>query len=202
MGSSPSPRRSKSLRLAVLPNKRVACCCTPVTCICRKPTTIEIPLTQGHIAIVDEVDGDLIASSWRVLKAPKTHYGVRNAYGLDGRRTTQKLHRAIGARMGIDGEVDHRDRNGLNCRRENLRAATSSQNKANRGLQSSNTSGFIGVSWHKRASKWKAQIRIDGRVTYIGYYVDPVEAARAYDQAALDSFGEFAVLNFPLLPNC
>jgi hypothetical protein len=99
--------------------------------------------------------------------------------------------------MGIVGRVDHKDLDGTNCRRDNLRAADASQNSAHRSIQSNNTSGYKGVHWHKPREKWRAQIRIEGRKTHLGLFSDPIEAARAHDLAALRAFGEFAVLNFP-----
>lgn len=94
--------------------------------------------------------------------------------------------------------VDHINRNPLDNRKINLRAATRSQNGMNRSMQRNNTSGFRGTCWDKQKQKWWAQIKINGRTKRLGYFDDILDAAKAYDKAAAELFGEFAVLNFPL----
>jgi len=111
------------------------------------------------------------------------------------------LHRLVMEMFGHDlagVTVDHRDRNKLDNRRRNLRLATRRQQNMNQGRKRTNKSGFIGVAWHKRAGKWCAGIRINGKSKHLGLFADPVEAACAYDTAALASpDASFAVLNFP-----
>jgi hypothetical protein len=106
------------------------------------------------------------------------------------------MHREVCA-VADDEQVDHINRCKLDNRRANLRAATNRQNLGNMGLLRSNTSGFRGVSWRKRRQKWEASISVDGRNIFLGHFTDKAEAARAYDDAAKRSFGEFARLNFP-----
>jgi len=86
-------------------------------------------------------------------------------------------------------EVDHKNGDPLDNRRQNLRLCTHAQNQHNTGLSCVNTSGFKGVS--KRGKRWKAQIRINGKQTYLGTYDTPEEAGAAYDAAALKVQGEF-----------
>jgi hypothetical protein len=102
------------------------------------------------------------------------------------------MHRVIAGTAG-HLQTDHKDGDGLNNRRSNLRPCTSAQNKANVGLRSDNRSGFRGVSRNAQDNCWIA--RIQGR--HIGVFRDAVDAARAYDDAARKAFGEFAHLNFP-----
>lgn len=91
--------------------------------------------------------------------------------------------------------VDHKDRNRLNNQRDNLRAATQSQNNCNRGKPKNNTSGYKGVFFHKHRRKWYSQIMVDRKLTFLGYFVTKEDAAYAYDQAALKMHGEFAEIN-------
>lgn len=105
-----------------------------------------------------------------------------------------RMHRQImGEPEGM--EVDHSDNNGLNNQKSNLRIATHWQNLANRALQKNNTSGYRGVSWSKQAKKWWAQIYVDSKTVHLGLFDDVKEAARAYNEAAIERYGEFARLN-------
>ena len=90
--------------------------------------------------------------------------------------------------------VDHKDRNFLNNQKNNLRLATQSQNQAN-NFYTNNTSGYKGVCWKADRAKWYAQIRVNHQQINIGSFRDIKDAARAYNQAAIKHFGEFAWLN-------
>ncbi len=156
----------------------------------------QINLAKGRgVALVDDEDYyDVVASGpWFLL--PKG-YAIRNVRRPDGKGTTQRLHQFLmGYRTGFT--VDHINRNGLDCRRSNMRWATPTQQSANRGRASNNTSGYIGVSWHRGTEKWQAQIRVRGEKRHIGAYAEKERAARAYDEEALRLFGAFAETNFP-----
>jgi hypothetical protein len=88
--------------------------------------------------------------------------------------------------------IDHIDGDRTNNRPTNLRPATTQLNAANRDKPSTNTSGFKGVVWSKSARKWRALIRVNYRLTHLGYYQTREEAAKAYGVAADKYFGEFA----------
>lgn len=78
---------------------------------------------------------------------------------------------------------------------DNLQEATNLQNSIKRKSMKNNTSGYRGVNWHSRDLKWNASIRIDGVLKHLGSFLDPVSAAKAYNDAAIQHFGKFAVLN-------
>jgi hypothetical protein len=103
------------------------------------------------------------------------------------------MHRLI-LRVDANTQVDHRDGNGLNNTRGNLRPATHAQNQHNSRLRKDNQSGFKGV--HRQGNRWVARIRVDGEQKHLGSFRTPEEAARAYDAAALRLRGEYARLNF------
>lgn len=88
--------------------------------------------------------------------------------------------------------IDHKDRNTMNAQKSNLRASTLQQNNQNTSLRSDNTSGYKGVDFEKGKKKYRARIQHKR----IGNFDTPEEAARAYDKAARELFGEYAVLNF------
>jgi hypothetical protein len=78
-----------------------------------------------------------------------------------------------------------------------LRICNRAENERNKVKQKNNTSGYKGVSWDKAGKKWCSKIRINNRLNHLGYHKDPQDAARAYDTAARELFGEFAKTNFP-----
>ena len=158
--------------------------------------TKEIPLTQGKFALVDD-DMFEYLNQWKWF-AYQGKYGKWYARRNEGKRPFRRIihmHRVVSNTS--DGmETDHRDGDGLNNQRYNLRDSTHSQNIANITKRSDNTSGYKGVHWHKHRKKWASQIRVAGKKISLGYYDSAEEAARAYDRAALKYFGPYAVLNF------
>ena len=105
------------------------------------------------------------------------------------------MHRFI---LGITDptiKVDHKDHNGLNNTKKNIRACTGTQNRANSETARTNKSGFKGVSWH--SGKWRVSICRNGQDECVGYFSDIRAAAMAYDKKARSYFGEFAWTNFP-----
>lgn len=155
-----------------------------------------IPLTKGHFAIVDDEDFErLKAFRWHAKVCNGTCYAIRSER-VGGRMKTVPMHREI---FGAEGmRVDHRNRNGLDNRRENLRHANASQNGINRGPQKNNTSGFKGVCFDKSVGKWLSKIKKNGRAINLGRFDNPKLAAAAYDKKAIELHGEFAVTNLQL----
>ncbi len=153
-----------------------------------------IPLSSGKYAIVDIADyAWLMQWTWYARLNRRTWYAGRTVFGP---RRRVYMHRVI---LGTPkGEiVDHRYGYGLDNRRVIIRPCTAQQNNHNRRIAKNNTSGFKGVSWRPVEKKWVANIMIGGRCLYLGYFCCIVKAARAYDKAAKENFGEFACLNFP-----
>ena len=109
------------------------------------------------------------------------------------------MHKVVGKRKGLKGEIDHHDLNKLNNRRGNLRSATRSQNKGNCGKPITNKSGFKGVSEDKARGKWRARLKLNGREIFHerfpGTDAGKKIAALAYNKAAIKHFGTFAQLN-------
>ncbi len=155
----------------------------------------EISLTQGYVALVDDEDYEWLSKhKWCVCVARGGPAAVRYIGG--GRRNMKHvyMHREI-TNAPSDKEVDHKDHCTLNNQRENLRVCTSTQNHANSIKRIGCSSRFKGVSWHKKAGKWRARVVKGGKETHLGLFADEVVAAHAYNAAALKHFGEFALLN-------
>ncbi len=145
---------------------------------------------KGHFALVDDADFELASTLTWSLHRSKRSYG-EVLYATNGSRG---LHRLImGDPPGLD--VDHRDGDGLNNQRSNLRVATGSQNCRNSRKAANCSSQFKGVSWTPTTERWLANIYADGRNLYLGSFRNEAEAALAYNVAARDCFGEFAHLN-------
>lgn len=155
----------------------------------------QIPLTRGLFAIVDDADFERVNQfKWHACKSRNT-----KSIFYAQRHTPRPFRKLIilhiflmNSPKGTD--VDHIDGNGLNCRRENMRLATKAQNQWNRGKNSTNTSGYKGVSFQ---GKWRASIKVNGNRIWLGTFPTAELAARAYDEAAKKYHDEFAFLNFP-----
>lgn len=153
--------------------------------------TRTIPLTRGRVALVDDADYPAVAAfKWHCLRVGYAARSERKG----GRKHTVYLHRQImGAEPGV--EVDHKNCDKLDCRRANLRYATSTQNKANRA-RPVGSSAYRGVAWDRARRKWLAGLSVNNRRVHIGRFDSEEDAARAYDSAAIKHYGEFARLNF------
>lgn len=161
-----------------------------------------IGLTRGKVTIVDD-DVYEWASKFKWHAVTHTHfstfYAVRNS--LPNLKTRKRiliyLHREI-LQPDKKQQTDHKNGDGLDNRRENLRVVTSRQNRmAYQPPKEDTSSRFRGV--HKRADcgKWRARITLAKKKISLGNFDCEEDAARAYDTGAKKLFGEFAQLNFP-----
>ena len=153
--------------------------------------TVRVPLTQGDFALIDAEDTDRItAFRWRAACSKRNCYAVRSGRKGTGEPATVYMHREIlGAPKGV--EVDHRNGDGLDNTRSNIRIATHQQNMTNCRLRSNNTSGYIGVSFETGHQKWCASIRVNGRNIRLGCFDEKEDAAQARTAAAHQIRGEF-----------
>lgn len=154
-----------------------------------------ILLNQGKVALVDAEDYERVNSfTWHVKTRKYTWYAMRIVHGPDGNHQVL-LHRFIlDALPGV--EIDHKNMDGLDCRKANLRPATHGQNGANRRKESGHSSMFKGVRWSKDKRKWRVEIQSNSKQSHVGYFENELVAAKAYDSAAIRVHGEFAQLNF------
>ena len=156
---------------------------------------MEIKLTQGKVATVDEKNADLARLLWHCHEGYAARRGDCDKLELLHRVVYE---RELGRKLEPGEQVDHIDRNTVDNRIENLRLATNAQNCANVGKRKGTySSEYKGVCWHKRDKKWRAQIMVDGKQIHLGYFIDEMDAASAYDEAAMKYHGDFARLNFP-----
>lgn len=142
-------------------------------------------------ALIDDGDYDYISGfHWKYHNG----YAARYVYS-HGKRQRIYMHRQI---MNTPGgmDTDHKDGNGLNNQRSNLRICTHAENISNQKLQKDSPNKYKGVSLTKSTGRWRAVITSNRVRKHIGYYETEEEAARAYDNAAKRYFGEFARLNF------
>jgi hypothetical protein len=154
----------------------------------------EIPLTKGYVALVSDADYERVSQfKWQ---AKVNHHTVYARGRVDGK--DQFLHRII---MNVTDPmiyIDHRDHDGLNNQRKNLRVCSRSQNMSNQRKIRATSSQFKGVCWHRGGGKWQAKLKQpNGKQLYLGLFTDEIDAACAYDDAARQHFGAFALTNFP-----
>ncbi len=157
----------------------------------------EIRLTQGKVALVDDEDFEYLNKiKWYVSKTKTNFYAANDKIGL--------MHRFI-LKSPRDKITDHKDHNGLNNQKYNIRICTYSQNAQNRISKLNGNSHFLGVTKIINKKKYKnriyiyqyymAQITVKGKQKTIGMYKSEIQAAKTYNNAALKHHGDFANLN-------
>jgi hypothetical protein len=160
-----------------------------------------IGLTRGQFAIIDSADYEKVQEiNWSAypMKGRFGWYAGCRFRVRSGKFINHGMHRfVLDISPGDPRKVDHKNGNGLDNRRINLRVATPKTNAWNRRKSSANVSGFKGVWCEARSGLYCSSITVHGETTYLGRRKTAVEAARLYDAAALYFFGEFAWINFP-----
>lgn len=153
-----------------------------------------ITLTHDKVALVDDEDYEqLMCHKWHAREERQTWYAYTTASG--GVRLA--MHNCLVV-CEENETVDHRDRDGLNNQKHNLRPATLQQQACNTiKLQGEGGSGYRGVA-PERYGKHTVRITVNRQRLYIGTYSSAEEAARAYDEKAIQLHGAFAILNFPV----
>lgn len=156
-----------------------------------------IGLSQGKVALVDDADYEWLNQwRWSASKAGYTFYAIRKTRTANGAKTSEQMHRLIlGLMPGDDRQCDHRDGNGLNNQRSNLRTCTITENNVNSRKRKAGTSSYKGVYRNRNYPKWQSRIRVNGKLIYLGSFESEIEAARIYDLAALQHYGDFALTN-------
>jgi hypothetical protein len=140
---------------------------------------------------------------WNMIYANKPAFATLTHRGyMEGRlfKRIYGAHRVIWAMQTGAwpiNQVDHINQKRMDNRWCNLREATRSQNCANTSSRPNSSSKYLGVGWHKSEQNWRATIRKNGCKKHIGSFDCEIQAAKAYDAAALEIHGQFANLNFP-----
>lgn len=150
----------------------------------------KIQLSQGKYAFVDDKNYKKLSKyKWHAQKFGKYWYATRTEVVL--------MHRQImGLKKGNPLLVDHKDRDGLNNQKKNLRSCTKSQHQHTQKRKGTGVSKYRGVSWNKKRKRWQAKIQFQGKTIMIGSFKNEKQAALAYDNKAKELFNEFAFSNF------
>ena len=154
---------------------------------------LRIFFRNGSFFLIDAED--FPAVSQRTWSLGKRGYPVSHtSRKMPGGARTEPLHRYL-MKPEPGYEVDHISGNKLDNRRKNLRICSHQQNMFNQRIRCTNSSGYQGVSYHKKAEKYEAYISRDGKKIYLGLFISAEAAAAARDCAASKLYGEYANLN-------
>ena len=151
-----------------------------------------------HTVLIDTEDWEKVSQhKWHVYRSDRSDDTMYAATSQLSSPRMLLLHRLV-LNAGRGTIVDHKNHNGLDNRKSNLRICTQQENCRNQRRRKNNTSGYKGVaSVGRGSSKWRAYITEGNKQVRLGNFTTKEEAARAYDAKAIEIFGEYAYLNFP-----
>jgi hypothetical protein len=165
---------------------------------------IKIQLKSGEITRISLDDEDLVTifPTWVMCGSVSKYVNIQRQLSNEFGAVTQKIYLHVAIMYKIFGKekmrmwkVDHKDRDKLNNRRDNLRLASNRENMANRVCFKKSNTGYKGVTQVSRSLKKRYNLSFAGKNW--GYFDNPIDAAKEYDKKAKERFGEFAMLNFP-----
>lgn len=177
------------------------CCSRTLAFSCKANPMKKIPLTRGQFALVDDDDyAELSGYKWYATKSPNAWYAhrqfrhntIKNKKG-QGKQIYVSMHRQI-MKAPKSKNIDHKNGNGLDNRKSNLRFCTHAENMRN---QKTMSCGYKGLRKTPDGKKWGVQICVDGVRHNLGLFTSQKAAAKEYDKLAKLLHGEFAALNFP-----
>jgi len=155
----------------------------------------QIKLTQNKFALVDDdMFEELDKFKWYAEKRGNTFYARMNIYN-NGKQYRIYMHRYILGLTDSKIKCDHKDHNGLDNKKSNLRTCSNLENSRNQKKVLNTSSRYKGVCFHKRDKKWVAHIGVKNKLIYIGLFRNEQDAAKAYNLKASELFGDFARLN-------
>lgn len=163
-----------------------------------------LDITKGYQVRLDDEDYERVAQfKWQAHVRRRPDGSVRTIYAsrvfvVDGKKTTQQLHQFI---LRTSSEVDHRDSDGLNNQKLNLRSANVVENQRNARKRAGTSSRFKGVHLDDKRHKWQVRIKVGDSRPHLGYFnpdpISEVTAGLTYDKFAGRLFGEYFRPNFP-----